>query len=112
MLSDGREFEPELIARGFRRVTYVELYCSQDGCLRIGLEEGTVDDDVEQFPCPNCGQQRPGAVIGSGFTTRSVPLIEMIHAPLDNQEVERRRRGIKIGRRQKACVKSFAIALS
>lgn len=97
------------IAPGFRAVTYVELYCSRDGCFRVGLERPLLD--VEQFPCPACGEQRPAAVIGTGFTTHSDPIIEMVHSPLPGQEAERRQRGIPINRIGKACVRSLASVL-
>jgi hypothetical protein len=102
-------FKPELITSGLHSVIYVELYCSQDGCFRVGLE-GPLDD-MEQFPCPACGQERPAAVIGSGLTTHPTPIIEMVHSPLPEQGAERRHRRIPIQRLVKARVRSLAAAL-
>jgi hypothetical protein len=64
-----------LIALGYRKVFFAELYCITHGAIRIGLE---VRPD-EKEPCPRCRRlSRCSPALCIGFTRHTVPFWETV----------------------------------
>jgi hypothetical protein len=59
----------QLLAQGYRQITYIELTCPVDGDFR-----GTVDPeyDSREHPCPRCSAPSAYAKLGTGFTRRTL----------------------------------------
>jgi len=56
----------ELLARGFRRISYFELSCADHGDWRSAVEA-----DSEFHPaCPRCGRPSEATILAEGFSRR------------------------------------------
>jgi hypothetical protein len=55
----------DLLALGYRQISYVEVSCPNHGDFRSGVE---AVQDV--FPCPRCGRACEAAFLAEGFTRR------------------------------------------
>ena len=101
-MTEETAVELEMLARGLRRVTYIETFCKLCGCFRVGVD-GELDATADRFPCPICGIARAGAAIARGFTSLAIPIITRVHGPLWEQSEARLRSGIKTRWRPKPC---------
>jgi hypothetical protein len=65
----------QLLARGYRQITYIELACPRDGDFR-----GSIDPDYDAltYPCPKCNAPSEYAMLGRGFTRRPTSSFEQV----------------------------------
>jgi hypothetical protein len=79
------ELSQHLTPLGFLRVHYVEMHCRQHGDIRTVV---THSPDSCRHPCPVCGVPGDCNEIGSGLTSRTLPIFEVVCYP----SLESRRR--------------------
>jgi hypothetical protein len=68
-----------LLALGYRKIFYAELYCRKCGTIRVGVELPPED----LHPCPLCQRSRRcSGILAVGFTRNPLPLIERWFGPV------------------------------
>ncbi|HZU41684.1 MAG TPA: hypothetical protein VE994_03355 [Terriglobales bacterium] len=77
MLPDLRAIELELMQFGFRRVTYVGLYCSRDGYWRAAIE-ASEEEPPRALPCPKCECSVRAEFLARGFSRKALPIFEQV----------------------------------
>ena len=68
-----------LLALGYKRIFYAELYCPTNGAIRIGVEL----EPSRRHPCPVCGRRCScSGVLCMGYSRRELPFFEVVAGPV------------------------------
>jgi hypothetical protein len=70
----------QLLALGFCKVVYLEIYCPRCGSIRIALE---LAPDSLRLPCPICRRSCPcSSGMCVGYSRKALPFFEVWAGPL------------------------------